>query len=57
LRHVDCRAEWLKVLRDSNLVECVRVSSASNLADLFTKTLDTITFARLRDEMMPWCPW
>ena len=26
LRHIDCRAEWLKVLRDSNLVECVHVS-------------------------------
>ena len=57
LRHVDCRAEWLKVLRDSNLVECVHVSSANNLADLFTKPLDTITFTRLRDEMMSWCPW
>ena len=57
LRHVDCRAEWLKVLRDSNLIHCVHVSSANNLADIFTRPLDTIAFTRLRDQMMAWCPW
>ena len=52
LRHVDCRQQWLQVLRDSNIVKCVHVSSEFNKADIFTKALDTDTFVRLRDTML-----
>ena len=56
LRHVDCRQQWLQVLRDSNIVKCVHVSSEFNKADIFTKALDTETFVRLRDTMLFHCP-
>ena len=56
LRHIDCRQQWLQVLRDSNLVKCVHVSSEFNKADIFTKALDTETFVRLRDTMLFHCP-
>ena len=57
LRHIDCRLQWLKVLRDSNLIQCVHVSTEHNVADLFTKALDTPTFTRHRDSIMFCCPY
>jgi hypothetical protein len=57
LRHIDCRLQWLKVLRDSNLIQCVHVSTEHNVADLFTKALDTPTFTRHRDSIMFYCPY
>lgn len=52
LKHIDVRQEWVKVLRDHNLVITVHVDTASNLADFFTKILDEETFLRHRNTMM-----
>ena len=52
LKHIDCRQEWVKVLRDTNVVKTVHVDTADNKADIFTKILDKGTFIHLRDMMM-----
>ena len=52
LKHIDCRQEWVRMIRDKSILKPVHVESALNLADLFTKILDRATFERLRDRMM-----
>ena len=52
LKHIDCRQEWVKVLRDKSIMIPTHVDSKDNLADLFTKILDRETFTRLRDQVM-----
>jgi hypothetical protein len=52
LKHIDCRQEWVKMLRDKQICKCIHVASADNLADLFTKILPINTFERLRDRLM-----
>ena len=52
LKHIDCRQEWVKVLRDKSIMIPDHVDTKDNLADLFTKILDKETFTRLRDEIM-----
>ena len=56
LRHIDCKQQWVQVLRDSNLIQCVHVSTEFNTADIMTKPLDTSTFERHRDAFLHWCP-
>ena len=56
LRHIDCKQQWVQVLRDSNLIQCVHVSTEFNTADIMTKPLDTATFERHRDAFLHWCP-
>ena len=52
LKHIDCRQEWVKTLRDKDLVKVVHVDTALNVADIGTKILDRLTFERLRDMFM-----
>ena len=52
LKHIDCRQEWVKTLRDRNICVPVHVTSKNNLADLFTKILPVHDFQRLRDRIM-----
>ena len=52
LKHIDCRQEWVRMIRDKSILKPVHVESVLNLADLFTKILDRATFERLRDRMM-----
>jgi hypothetical protein len=52
LKHIDCRQEWVKILRDHDICTPVHVPSIDNLADLFTKILPVEVFERLRDQMI-----
>ena len=52
LKHIDCRQEWVKTLRDKSIMTPVHVDSKDNLADLFTKILNCETFTRIRDAIM-----
>jgi hypothetical protein len=48
LKHIDCRQEWVQVLRDKDILKCVHIPGTENLADLFTKILDPGDFIRQR---------
>ena len=52
LKHVDCRQEWVRVLRDRDICTPVHVDTKDNLADLFTKILTAPEFERLRGQIM-----
>ena len=52
LKHVDCRQEWVRVLRDRDICTPVHVDRKDNLADLFTKILTAPEFERLRGQIM-----
>ena len=52
LKHIDCRQEWVKVLRNKEILKPVHVDSKYNVADLFTKILPVGTFERIRDMIM-----
>lgn len=52
LKHIDVRQNWVRCLRDHNLLLPIHVPSTDNLADFFTKILLGPTFKRLRDRMM-----
>ena len=55
LKHIDCRQEWVKLIRDKSIMVPIHVDTKLNLADLFTKILDSTTFVSLRDKMMVPC--
>jgi hypothetical protein len=55
LKHIDCRQEWVKLIRDKSIMVPIHVDTKLNLADLFTKILDSTTFVTLRDKMMVPC--
>ena len=50
LKHIDCRQEWVKTIRDKGILYATHVSMKDNLADIFSKILDykTYTFEGLR---------
>ena len=50
LKHIDCRQEWVKTLRNKNV--CVHIPTKDNLADIFTKILPSGDFIRLRDQLL-----
>ena len=52
LRHIDCRQEWVKILRDREICTPVHVDTKDNLADILTKILPVGIFERLRDRLM-----
>ena len=52
LKHIDCRQEWVKTLRDKNIIVPAYVSTNENVANTFTKILSTQTFTYLRDKIM-----
>jgi len=52
MKHIDCRQEWVKTLRDKKIVQAEHVPTKENIADLMTKILDIKTFTYLRDKCM-----
>ncbi len=52
LKHIDCRQEWVKMLRNKSLVKPLHVPSEDNLADIVTKILSKPTFTSLRDRLL-----
>ena len=52
LKHIDCRQEWVRMLRDKNLIKPVHVDTKKNVADLFTKILPASTFQGLVNMIM-----
>ena len=56
LKHIDVRQDWVRVLRDHDIIVPKHIPSADNLADFFTKILFEAIFIRLRDQMMTELP-
>ena len=52
LKHIDCRQEWVKMLRDKKVIIPKHVTTDDNLADMFTKILPAHRFIELRDQLM-----
>ena len=52
MKHLDVRMDWIKQLRDRNIVEFHKVAGTDNVADFFTKVLDKGDFTRWEDRMM-----
>ena len=52
LKHIDVRQHWVEWLRSRELCKLKHVDTKSNLADFYTKILDTDMFGRLRDRQM-----
>ena len=52
MKHIDCRQEWVKTLRDKEVVKCVHLDTKLNLADIFTKILPAQRFTELRDQCL-----
>ena len=52
LKHIDCRQEWVKALRNKNVCKTVHIPTKDNLADIFTKILPNGDFIRLRDQLL-----
>ena len=52
LKHIDCRQEWVKTLRNKNVCNTVHIPTKENLADIFTKILPSGDFIRLRDQLL-----
>lgn len=52
MKHIDCKLEWVRVLRDKNICTPTHVPSSDNKADFLTKILDIPTFSRLRSSLM-----
>ena len=52
MKHIDCSQEWVKVLRDREILIPVHVDTKENLADIFTKILDIQTFVYMRSRLM-----
>ena len=52
LKHIDCRQEWVKTLRDKDIVKAVHVNTDINFADYFTKILGAKRFQELTEAFM-----
>jgi hypothetical protein len=52
LKHIDCRQEWVQMLRSKNIVTPVYVNTDYNLADILTKILSPLRFIALRNKLM-----
>ena len=52
LKHIDCRQEWVKTLRNKDVCNTVPIQTKDNLADIFTKILPSGDFIRLRDQLL-----
>ena len=52
LKHIDTRQEWVKVLRDKNILKVVHVPTQINIADIGTKILEPGEFLRIRGMIM-----
>jgi hypothetical protein len=47
----DTRLQWIKTLRDRKLFDCIKVGTADNIADIFTKITTTAIFQTLRTKV------
>ena len=52
LKHIDCRQEWVEMLRDRDIMTPVHVDSKDNDADRFTKILSREPFEMARNRIM-----
>ena len=52
MRHIYVRQQWVEDLRNSDLIVTRHVPSLENPADLFTKSLNDVSFVYLRDKFM-----
>jgi hypothetical protein len=52
LKHIDCRQEWCRTIRDKKVMRPIYVKSEDNWADFFTKILKPDIFIKLRNLMM-----
>ena len=52
MKHIDCRLEWVRILRNKSIVKVEHVPTKENLADIFTKILDKSTFEYLRSKIL-----
>ena len=52
MRHINACQSWVKALRNDSIIKFKWVPTKDNLADIGTKLLDTLTFERLREELM-----
>ena len=52
LKHIDCRQEWVRKLRDRDIMTPVHVDSKDNDPDLFTKILSREPFGMARNRIM-----
>ena len=52
MKHIDCAQEWVMILRDRDILIPLHVYTKDNLADIFTKILDVVTFTRMRSRLM-----
>jgi hypothetical protein len=48
LKHIDCRQEWVRTLRNKDVCNPVHIPTKDNLSDIFTKILSGPEFERLR---------
>lgn len=48
LKHIDCRQEWVRTLRNREIMTPQHVPTADNLADILTKILGPQVFQTLR---------
>ena len=55
LKHIDLREGWVQELRSNSTIK-VKVDTAFNKSDQFTKIISVTDFQRLEDEMMPEIP-
>ena len=52
LKHIDCRQEWVRTLREKSIMAPAYVPSDQNIADILTKILGPQVFTTLRDMCM-----
>ena len=52
LKHIDCRQEWVRTLRNREICTPVHIPTLDNLSDIFTKILSGPEFIRLRGMCM-----
>ena len=52
MKHIDCRLEWVRMLRNKEIVQVEHIPTKENLADIFTKILDKSTFEYLRSKIL-----
>ena len=57
LKHIDCRQEWCRMIRDKGIVVAKHVNSSENVADILTKVLEPRVFIGLRDQLMECHPF
>jgi len=50
-KHIDVRYHFLRDHQEKKDIELQHVATQSQIANIFTKPLDQITFARLRGEL------